>query len=178
MELRAFWNQLVEEPTTEMPAIKHIILLEKNAHFLSQESVSVITHGGSHIKGNPTTTTALSINFQSYKSVLSWKKRTPFIKNTSQWQLLALIYLSKFLCDHFRTLLALFTKDVVLVSGKVVVVKFSFIAIWFCLFCPRKRFLKPVFLPCRIFSSFPLRWPYKNFQSKPWKFSKHFFREN
>lgn len=75
MELRAFWNQLVEEPTTEMPAIKHIILLEKNAHFLSQESVSVVTHGGSHIIGNPTTATALSVNFQSYKSVLSWKKK-------------------------------------------------------------------------------------------------------
>ena len=82
MELRAFWNQLVEEPTTEMPAIKHIILLEKNAHFLSQESVSVVTHGGSHIIGNPTTATALSINFQSYKSVLSWKKKEHLLSRT------------------------------------------------------------------------------------------------
>ena len=41
------------------------------------------------------------------------KKRTPLMGNTSQWQLLVAFSLSKFLCDNFQKLLALYTKEIV-----------------------------------------------------------------
>ena len=40
------------------------------------------------------------------------QKRTPFMKNSSQWKLVALLSLSKF-CDYFRKVISLHTKDTI-----------------------------------------------------------------
>ena len=41
------------------------------------------------------------------------KNQTHFMRNTSQWQLVALLSLSKFFCDNFWTVLVLCTTDIV-----------------------------------------------------------------
>ena len=86
----------------------------------------------------------LSINFLGYKNFSPAKKRTPFMKNTSQWKFPALLFLSKFLQYHFPKLLILYTKDIICILG---ILNFLILSgNEHSLFLPCKHFLKPFFL--------------------------------
>lgn len=66
----------------------------------------------SHIKNHKLQNTWWLSLFLELQKCLFLEK-TPFMKNTSQQQLLALLSLSKFLCDHFLILLTLYNEDMV-----------------------------------------------------------------
>ena len=101
--------------------------------------------------------------FGARKLSTPWRRKwTSFSKNTSQWQLLALLFLSKFLCERFQTLLALYTKDIV---GSFAQWNFEYIeffdTFWLISFFPSTQMFFKIFLRCKHFlKSVFLLWKY------------------
>ena len=87
------WHQLVQELIKILSLVKHIFLLEKKLNFQGWKNADVLTHKVSNIAVNLSSGTVL-LSILGLWNCSLLEKRTSSMKNTSQWQLLALtIYL-------------------------------------------------------------------------------------
>ena len=108
---QSFWQQLVQELIAKLHVLNKVhISVGKELKFQSWENAGVVTFPNYRKSGKRNCSLNQSLGLQKWPLL---ERKTPYMKNASQWQLLALLSRSKFLYVHCRILLNLYAKYIV-----------------------------------------------------------------